>query len=168
VQRHRRSRLSDSHHVRNRTSNKGLLHPKKVGSLPVEGSEEVKRTNEIKTAIPLLDAINTEGKEITTDALLTQKNIADYLVRDRHAHYHFTVKNKQPGLFKTSPFILKTERNLIFSAAIPLITAGSKSAKYGLQLNLMTISSSLMSDRLSSSNGKPQIRKGVNTPVKSP
>jgi predicted transposase YbfD/YdcC len=100
VQRHRRSRLSDSHHERNRTSNQGLLHPKKVGSLPVEGSEELKRTNEIKTAIPLLDAIDIEGKEITADALLTQKKIADYLVRDRHAHYHFTVKNNQPGLFQ--------------------------------------------------------------------
>jgi len=77
-----------------------LLHPKKVGSLPVEGSQEHKRTNEIKTAIPLLDAINIEGKEITADALLTQRDIADYLVRDRHAHYHFTVKNNQPGLFQ--------------------------------------------------------------------
>jgi hypothetical protein len=51
--------------------------PKKVGSLPVEGSEELKRTNEIKTAIPLLDAIDIEGKEITADALLTQRKIAD-------------------------------------------------------------------------------------------
>jgi predicted transposase YbfD/YdcC len=33
--------------------------------------QEVKRTNEIKTAIPLLDAIDIQGKEITADALLT-------------------------------------------------------------------------------------------------
>jgi predicted transposase YbfD/YdcC len=31
---------------------------------------------------------------------LTQRKIADYLVRKRKAHYHFTVKNNQPGLFQ--------------------------------------------------------------------
>ena len=76
-----------------------MLHPKKVGTLPVS-DQQVKRTNEIKTAIPLLDAIDIEGKEITADALLTQRKIADYLVRKRKAHYHFTVKNNQPGLFQ--------------------------------------------------------------------
>jgi predicted transposase YbfD/YdcC len=70
-----------------------------VGALPVE-DEKVKRTNEIKTAIPLLDAIDIQGKEITADALLTQRKIAEYLVRDRKADYHFTVKNNQPGLFQ--------------------------------------------------------------------
>ena len=76
-----------------------MLHPKKVGTLPVS-DQEVKRTNEIKTAIPLLDAIDIQGKEITADALLTQRKIADYLVSQRKAHYHFTVKNNQPGLFQ--------------------------------------------------------------------
>ena len=70
-----------------------------MGTLPVE-NEKVKRTNEIKTAIPLLDAIDIQGKEITADALLTQRKIAEYLVRDRKADYHFTVKNNQPGLFQ--------------------------------------------------------------------
>ena len=76
-----------------------MLHPKKVGTLPVS-DQQVKRTNEIKTAIPLLDAIDIQGKEITADALLTQRKIAEYLVRKRKAHYHFTVKNNQPGLFQ--------------------------------------------------------------------
>lgn len=67
--------------------------------MPVD-NERVKRTNEIKTAIPLLDAIDIQGKEITADALLTQRKIAEYLVRDRKADYHFTVKNNQPGLFQ--------------------------------------------------------------------
>lgn len=71
-----------------------------MGRLPVAGSDELKRTNEIKTAIPLLDAIDIQGKDITADALLTQRHIADYLVRQRNAHYHFTVKNNQPGLFQ--------------------------------------------------------------------
>jgi predicted transposase YbfD/YdcC len=75
-----------------------LLHPKKVGALPKEGDEEAKRTNEIKMAIPLLDAIDIEGKVITADALLTQREFADYLVLKRKAHYHFTVKGNQPTL----------------------------------------------------------------------
>jgi predicted transposase YbfD/YdcC len=76
-----------------------MLHPKKVGTLPVS-DQDVKRTNEIKTAIPLLDAIDIQGKDVTADALLNQRKIGDYLVRERKAHYHFTVKNNQPGLFQ--------------------------------------------------------------------
>ena len=75
-----------------------MLHPKKVGVLPQQGDEEAKRTNEIKTAIPLLDAIDIEGKVITADALLTQRDLANYLVLERKAHYHFTVKGNQPTL----------------------------------------------------------------------
>jgi predicted transposase YbfD/YdcC len=77
-----------------------LLHPKKVGTLPVEDKEEVKRTNEIKMAIPVLETIDIEGKDITADALLTQRALAEYLVSDRNAHYLFTVKGNQPRLLK--------------------------------------------------------------------
>jgi predicted transposase YbfD/YdcC len=66
--------------------------------LPVENREEVKRTNEIKTAIPLLDSIDIAGKDISADALLTQRELARYLVAKRKAHYHFTVKGNQSGL----------------------------------------------------------------------
>ena len=47
-------------------------------------------------AIPLLEAIDIEGKDVTADALLTQRELADYLVQ-RRAHYHFTVKANQAG-----------------------------------------------------------------------
>ena len=79
-----------------------MLHPKKVGTLPVadKEKEEVKRTNEIKTAIPLLEAIEIAGKEVSADALLTQRELADYLVTKRKAHYHFTVKGNQPGVLE--------------------------------------------------------------------
>ena len=60
-------------------------------------SDEVKRTNEIKTAAPMLDAIDIAGHVITADALLTQRDLASYLVA-RGAHYHFTVKGNQPTL----------------------------------------------------------------------
>ena len=49
-------------------------------------------------AIPLLDGLDLKDKDITADALLTQRKLADYLVRERHAHYHFTVKANQVTL----------------------------------------------------------------------
>ena len=51
-------------------------------------------------AIPLLDAIVIEGKDISADALLTQRRLAEYLVAERKAHYHFTVKGNQPGILQ--------------------------------------------------------------------
>ncbi len=45
---------------------------KKVGTLPVVGSDEQKRTNEIGMAIPLLEGCEVAGKVVTGDALLTQ------------------------------------------------------------------------------------------------
>ena len=74
-----------------------MLRPKKVGTLPVEGSDEQKRTNEIGMAIPLLGACDITGKDITGDALLTQRAIATHVV-SQQAHYHFTVKGNQPTL----------------------------------------------------------------------
>ena len=72
--------------------------------MPVENRDAVKRTNEIKTAIPRLDAIEIRGKEISADALLTQRRFATYLVEERQAHYHFTVKGNQPGLLEALQF----------------------------------------------------------------
>jgi predicted transposase YbfD/YdcC len=76
--------------------------------------EEVKRTNEIKTAIPLLDAVDIEGKDITADALLTQRDIARYL-RRRRAHYHFTVKGNQPTLLADIEFFFARRKEPDFT-----------------------------------------------------
>ena len=65
--------------------------------MPVAGSDEQKRTNEIGMAIPLLETCEIAGKDITGDALLTQRSLANYVV-EQEAHYHFTVKGNQPGL----------------------------------------------------------------------
>ncbi|MDZ7759962.1 MAG: ISAs1 family transposase [Desulfovermiculus sp.] len=59
----------------------------------------MKRTNEIKTAPLLLDAIDIQDKDISADALLTQRSFAEYLAQ-WGAHYHFTVKGNQSGIFK--------------------------------------------------------------------
>ena len=65
--------------------------------MPVAGSDEQKRTNEIGMAIPLLATCDIAGKDITGDALLTQRAIANYVV-EQEAHYFFTVKSNQPTL----------------------------------------------------------------------
>jgi predicted transposase YbfD/YdcC len=46
----------------------------------------------------MLDAIDIEGRTITADALLTQRELARYLVEARGANYHFTVKGNQRQL----------------------------------------------------------------------
>ena len=81
-----------------------MLHPKKVGTLPVKGCDKEKQTNEIKIAIPLLECIDISGKTITADALLTQRELANYLVAQRNAHYHFTVKGNQKQLMEDIAF----------------------------------------------------------------
>lgn len=48
--------------------------------------------------IPLFEEMDIAGKTITTDALLTQRKLARYLVKERAAHYLFTVKDNQPTL----------------------------------------------------------------------
>jgi predicted transposase YbfD/YdcC len=98
-----------------------VLHPKKVGALPVAGpAEELKQTNEIKTVIPLLDAIgDLEDRDVTADALLTQRTLATYLVEDRKAHYHFTVKRNQPTLFDDLALLFKDRRAPDFTEHTP-------------------------------------------------
>lgn len=77
-----------------------LLHPKKVGTLPVANSDEEKQTNEIRMAAPLLESLDLDGVTITADALLTQRKLARFLVEDKQAHYHFSVKGNQKNLLK--------------------------------------------------------------------
>ena len=47
--------------------------------------------------IPVLEALDLTGKTITTDALLTPRTLAAYLL-EHDAHYVFTVKDNQPTL----------------------------------------------------------------------
>lgn len=58
----------------------------------------MKQTNEIKYAPILLDALPIKNKDITSDALHTQREFAHYLVEQRKAHYYFSVKGNQPTL----------------------------------------------------------------------
>jgi len=46
----------------------------------------------------MLNAIEIKSKTITADALLTQRDFANYLAKERKADYPFTVKGNQPTL----------------------------------------------------------------------
>ena len=71
-----------------------------MGAIPIgKNAEQVKQTNEITVALPLLDCIDIENKDITADAMHTQWRFARYLFEDRKAHYHFIVKGNQSTLF---------------------------------------------------------------------
>ena len=52
----------------------------------------------------MLDVIEIEGRTITADALLTQRELARYLVEERGANYHFTVKQNQSNLLEDLAF----------------------------------------------------------------
>ena len=47
-----------------------------MGVLPVANSDAVKRTNEIGMVIPVLESCDITGKDVTGDALLTQRALA--------------------------------------------------------------------------------------------
>ena len=96
------------------------LWPKKVGHLPVDGdSDELKRTNEIAMAIPLLETLNLKDKDITADALHTQRKFAEYLVVKRQAHYHFTVKGNQATLLEDIALMFEDRKQPDFTMHDP-------------------------------------------------
>ena len=70
-------------------------------------------------AIPLLDAIDIEGKDISADALLTQRKLADYVVEERKAHYHFTVKGNQPTLLQDITLFFQERKEPDFVEVTP-------------------------------------------------
>ena len=61
-------------------------------------------------AIPLLDGLDLKDKDLTADALLTQRKLADYLVAQREAHYHFTVKANQATLLEDVALIFQDRK----------------------------------------------------------
>ncbi len=71
--------------------------PRNVGAWPLAGREALTQTNDIRMAIPVLDGCALTGKDVTGDALLTQRPLARDLI-ERQAHDHFTVKGNQPTL----------------------------------------------------------------------
>ena len=69
-------------------------------------------------AIPLLEGCALAGKDVTGDALLTQRALATSLVT-RQAHYYFTVKGNQPGLQREIALLFKTRGPADFVEVTP-------------------------------------------------
>ena len=69
-------------------------------------------------AIPLLDTCNIAGKDITGDALLTQRAIAGYII-SQQAHYHFIVKGNQPTLESDIDLLFKNRRSPDYTELSP-------------------------------------------------
>jgi predicted transposase YbfD/YdcC len=78
------------------------------------------KTNEITQVQPLLDKLNLKGAVVTADALLTQKNIAKYLVAQKQADYVFTVKGNQQTLRDDI-------RDLDFKKKLPITRTSTRS-----------------------------------------
>ena len=66
----------------------------------------------------MLDAIDIAGLDITADALLTQRDLASYLVA-RGAHYHFTVKGNQPTLQENIALLFEQRGKAHYSETSP-------------------------------------------------
>ena len=58
------------------------------------------KTKECKVVNPLLDDLEIEGAVVTGDALLAQRERAEYIVRQKKADYVVTVKANQKTLLK--------------------------------------------------------------------
>lgn len=58
------------------------------------------KTNEITCFAALLEPYDLTGVTVTADALHTQRDHARFLVETKKAHYAFTVKKNQKGLFE--------------------------------------------------------------------
>ena len=69
-------------------------------------------------AIPLLEGCALAGKDVTGDALLTQRALATYLV-ERQAHYYFTVKGNQPSLQREIALLFETRGPADFVEVTP-------------------------------------------------
>ena len=63
-----------------------------LAQAPVDG-----KTNEITQFAPLLEPLDLTGCVVTADALHTQREHAEFLVRRKGAHYILVVKKNQPG-----------------------------------------------------------------------
>jgi len=73
------------------------------GQVPVDS-----KTNEITQVLPLLNLLCLEGRLVTMDALLTQREIARAII-DRHGDYLMVVKENQPQLFQDIAWCFESE-----------------------------------------------------------
>lgn len=58
------------------------------------------KTNEIKHVKPLFEDVDIAGSVVTADALLTQREVAKYIVEEKNADYLFVAKGNQKTLME--------------------------------------------------------------------
>ena len=56
------------------------------------------KSNEITAVRPLLAELDLTGQVVSADAMHTQRDLAQWLVEDKNAHYLFVIKDNQPTL----------------------------------------------------------------------
>ena len=95
------------------------------------------------------DFCPSRHKDLIADALLTQRNIAHYLVKERKAHYHFTVKGNQPGFLEDIKLYFQDQQEPVFVDYTPLAYGRIEPEKSGPQPNSMATSTFPTSDKLS-------------------
>ena len=93
-------------------------HTQNISGLSVDYGDELKRTHEIKTAAPLPGVVDIAGLDINSDALLTQRDLAKYVVA-RGAQYHFSVKGNQPTLQESIRLLFERRGRAEYSETLP-------------------------------------------------
>jgi predicted transposase YbfD/YdcC len=102
-----------------------------VGALPVKGNDELKQTNETGMFIPVMESLDSSGKTITGDALLTQRKLAHYLVEDRLAHYVLIAKDNQPSLAEDIRLAFANRKALTIANPTPWRMVALSHARFG-------------------------------------
>jgi predicted transposase YbfD/YdcC len=78
-----------------------LLAAVSHGECIVLGQRQVDdKSNEITAAKPLLEPLDLDGALVSADAIHTQRDLADWLLSVKLAHYLFIVKANQPTLYE--------------------------------------------------------------------
>ena len=70
--------------------------------------------------IPVLDGLDIDAKTITGDALLTQRTLAYYLVKERSAHYVLIAKDNQPSIAEAIRLLFENSGDPDYSESFTL------------------------------------------------
>ena len=70
--------------------------------------------------IPTINALDIDGKTITGDALLTQCKLAQYLVKERSAHFVLIAKDNQPSIAEAIRLVFENRGTPDYSEPVTL------------------------------------------------
>ena len=128
-------------------------YAKKVGALPVAGSDKEKRTDESGMAISLLASCGIAGA-----ALPAQRTLATHLA-ERQAHYHFPGNGNQAALESDIALLFRTRGALISSGSRRRIVGASIRGVFGAARRSTTPSTYPMPARSAGSSANASTKK---------